>query len=53
VSSHSWDVNGAAAFGLTTFWVPRQPQDAPDELGYKATKTLESMAELAPLLMRR
>ena len=50
VSSHSWDVNGAASFGLTTFWVPRQPQDAPDELGYKATKTLKSMADLAPLL---
>ena len=52
VSSHSWDVNGAASFGLTTFWVPRQPQDAPDELGYKATKTLNSMAELSPLMMR-
>lgn len=52
VSSHSWDVNGAASFGLPTFWVPRQAQDAPDELGYQATRTLKSMAELAPLLLR-
>jgi 2-haloacid dehalogenase len=47
VSSNSWDINGAASFGLATFWIQRNQADPPEELGYSATRTVKSVAELA------
>ena len=45
VSSNGWDVAGAAAFGLQTFWVNRQ--GAPVErLGVEPTGTGRSLVEL-------
>jgi 2-haloacid dehalogenase len=49
VSSNSWDVAGAASFGLTTFWINRGNQPA-DELGFPAHKVVAKLTELLPIL---
>jgi len=49
VSSNSWDVAGAASFGLTTFWINRGKQPM-DELGFPADKEVEKITDLPALL---
>ena len=49
VSSNSWDVAGAASFGLTTFWINRGKQPM-DELGFPADKEVEKITDLPELL---
>ena len=49
VSSNSWDIAGAASFGLTTFWINRGNQP-PDELGFPADRVVSKLTDLLPLL---
>ncbi len=49
VSSNSWDVAGAASFGLTTFWINRGKQPM-DELGFPPDQEVEKITDLLPLL---
>ncbi len=49
VSSNSWDVAGAASFGLTTFWINRGNQPA-DELGFPAHRVVSKLTDLLPIL---
>jgi 2-haloacid dehalogenase len=49
VSSNSWDVAGAASFGLTTFWINRGNQPM-DELGFPPARTVTKLTELLPAL---
>jgi 2-haloacid dehalogenase len=50
VSSNSWDVSGAASAGLTTFWIRRQVEEQPEELGLPATRVVTSLSDLAAVL---
>ena len=50
VSSNSWDVNGAAATGLTTFWIQRSPGEPPEELGFAATAVVRAITDLPGLV---
>jgi len=52
VSSNSWDVSGAAAAGLTTFWIQRAAAEPPEELGYQAAHVVHRLTDL-PALVRR
>jgi 2-haloacid dehalogenase len=49
VSSNSWDIAGAASFGLTTFWINRGNQPG-DELGFPAHRVVTKLTDLLPLL---
>ena len=49
VSSNSWDISGAAAAGLTTFWIQRQAGEPAEELGFPAMRVVTSLADLATL----
>jgi len=49
VSSNSWDIAGAASFGLTTFWINRGNQPA-DELGFPAHRVVTKLTDLLTLL---
>lgn len=49
VSSNSWDVNGAASAGLTTFWIQRRAEEPPEELGFRADKVVSAVTDLGPL----
>jgi 2-haloacid dehalogenase len=51
VSSNSFDVNGAKAFGFWTCWVNRS-DGYPDELGFMADLTVKDLTELADTLAR-
>jgi 2-haloacid dehalogenase len=50
VSSNSWDINGAASAGLTTFWIQRSRGDPPEELGFTANHTVKSIIDLVQLV---
>jgi len=50
VSSNSWDVEGAASAGLTTFWIRRSAGEPPEELGFTADRVVSAITELAPFL---
>ncbi len=50
VSSNSWDINGAASAGLTTFWIQRNAQEPPEELGFAADRVVAAITDLAPLI---
>jgi len=50
VSSNSWDINGAASAGLTTFWIQRNPGEPPEELGFAASRVVRAITDLAPLV---
>ena len=52
VSSNNWDVNGAGAIGLTTFWIQRAAAEPPEELGYPADHVVHLVTDL-PALIRR
>ena len=49
VSSNAFDITGAKAFGLRTFWVNRQDA-TPDGLGYPPDAVVRTLAELADQL---
>jgi 2-haloacid dehalogenase len=46
VSSNSWDINGAGATGLNTFWIRRSAEEPQEELGFPASRIVSSLAEL-------
>jgi 2-haloacid dehalogenase len=50
VSSNSWDVNGAGAAGLYTFWIQRSPGEPQEELGFPARRVVATITELATLI---
>ena len=50
VSSNSWDISGAASAGLTSFWIQREIDEPPDELGFAAASVVNSLTELASLV---
>ena len=50
VSSNSWDVNGAASAGLTTFWIQRSAAEPPEELGFSADAVVSAVTDLPPLV---
>jgi 2-haloacid dehalogenase len=50
VSANSWDINGAASAGLTTFWIRRSTAEPPEELGFPAAHAVISLAELARMV---
>ena len=50
VSSNSWDVNGAASAGLTTFWIQRAASEPPEELGFDATRVVSAITDLVPVI---
>ncbi len=52
VSSNSWDIHGAGAAGLYTFWIQRQAGEPQEELGFPATRTVRTLTELAALVGR-
>ncbi len=45
ISSNSWDVIGAKAFGFRTYWINRFGGH-PDELGFEADVTLRTLGDL-------
>ena len=50
VSSNSWDINGAASAGLTTFWIQRAVSVPPEELGFDATRVVSALTDLVPIV---
>jgi 2-haloacid dehalogenase len=50
ISANSWDINGAASAGLTTFWIQRSAAEVPEELGFQAGAVVKAITDLAPLL---
>ncbi len=50
VSSNSWDINGAASAGLTTFWIQRVASEPPEELGFGATRVVSAITDLVPVI---
>jgi 2-haloacid dehalogenase len=50
VSSNSWDINGAASIGLTTFWIQRSAAEPPEELGFVAGRVVRAITDLRPVL---
>ena len=50
VSSNSWDINGAASAGLTTFWIQRNAAEPPEELGFAADRVVSAITDLPPLV---
>ncbi len=52
VSANSWDINGAASAGLTTFWIRRSASEPPEELGFTAARVVRTVGELAEYCRR-
>jgi 2-haloacid dehalogenase len=50
ISSNAWDIAGAAAFGMQTFWVQRSGLPM-DELGVVALKSARNLLELVDELL--
>ena len=50
VSSNSWDINGASAAGLTTFWIQRTAGEPPEELGFAANRVVRAITDLASVV---
>jgi 2-haloacid dehalogenase len=50
ISANSWDINGAASAGLTTFWIQRTASEVPEELGFDAGAVVKAITDLPPLL---
>ena len=50
VSANSWDINGAASAGLSTFWIQRSAAEPPEELGFTADRVVRAITDIAPLL---
>ena len=52
VSSNAWDIAGAGAAGLRTFWIQRSAAEPPEELGYPATHVVRAITDLPALVSR-
>jgi 2-haloacid dehalogenase len=52
VSSNSWDVNGAGAAGLFTFWIQRSAAEPQEELGFPARYVVGAITDLDALIAR-
>jgi 2-haloacid dehalogenase len=50
VSSNSWDIHGAGAAGLSTFWIQRRAGEPQEELGFPATRIVSTLTELGALI---
>ena len=50
VSSNNWDINGAGAAGLTTFWIQRVAAEPPEELGHPATHVVHALTDLVGMI---
>jgi 2-haloacid dehalogenase len=50
VSSNSWDVNGAASAGLTTFWIQRAAAEPAEELGFGADRVVRALTDLPAIV---
>jgi 2-haloacid dehalogenase len=50
VSSNSWDVNGAGAAGLYTFWIQRSAGEPEEELGFPANQVVGTITALETLI---
>ncbi len=50
VSSNNWDIVGAASAGLRTFWIHRDPDDVPEEMGLQAEFVIKAMTDIPGLL---
>jgi 2-haloacid dehalogenase len=50
VSSNSWDVTGAGAAGLYTFWLQRNAGEPQEELGFPANRVIAALTELEVLV---
>jgi len=50
VSSNSWDINGAGATGLKTFWIKRTAGEPQEELGFPAMRIVSRLTELEPAI---
>ena len=50
VSSNSWDINGAGAAGLYTFWIQRSAGEPQEELGFPARQVVDTITELERLI---
>jgi 2-haloacid dehalogenase len=50
VSSNSWDICGAAAAGLMTFWIQRSAAEPAEELGFTADRVVSAITELIAIL---
>lgn len=53
VSSNSWDISGAGAAGLYTFWIQRTPGEPEEQLGHEAREVVGSITDLAARLQSR
>jgi len=52
VSSNSWDVNGAGAAGLLTFWIQRNAGEPPEELGFPARHVVRAITDVDVLVAK-
>ena len=50
VSSNNWDVNGAGAAGMTTFWIQRGSAEPQEELGHPATHVVQALTDLVGMI---
>ena len=46
VSSNSWDIHGAGAAGLRTFWLQRRAGEPEEPLGFPATRIVTALTNL-------
>ena len=46
VSSNSWDIHGAGAAGLRTFWIQRRVTEPEEALGFPATRIVTALTDL-------
>ena len=46
VSSNSWDIHGAGAAGLRTFWIQRRAGEPEEELGFPANRVVTALTDL-------
>jgi 2-haloacid dehalogenase len=53
VSSNSWDINGAGAAGLQTFWIQRNAGEPQEELGFPAQHIVRAITELDGIIGQR
>jgi 2-haloacid dehalogenase len=52
VSANSWDVSGAGASGLFTFWIQRSPAEPEEELGFPARQVVAAITDLDALIAK-
>jgi len=50
VSSNNWDVNGAGAAGMTTFWIQRGSAEPQEALGHPATHVVQALTDLVAMI---